>query len=53
MLSVSLGYEKKPDNVDVIITDHSMPEMTGLELAGKCKEEWPEKPLILATGYRQ
>jgi signal transduction histidine kinase len=37
--------------VDLVITDHAMPGMTGTELARQIKSEWPDLPIILATGY--
>lgn len=39
--------------VDLVITDHSMPRMTGSELAAAIREEWPELPVVLATGYAE
>ncbi|HEV7293419.1 MAG TPA: response regulator [Devosia sp.] len=37
--------------VDVLITDYSMPGMSGLELAHKAREIQPELSVLLATGY--
>ena len=37
--------------VDLVITDHAMPGMTGTELARQIKAHWPGLPVILATGY--
>jgi signal transduction histidine kinase len=39
--------------IDVIITDHAMPAMTGLQLAGHVHETYPGVPVILATGYAE
>ena len=39
--------------VDVVITDHAMPGMTGTELARQIKQVWPALPIILATGYAE
>jgi CheY-like chemotaxis protein len=39
--------------VDLVITDHAMPHMTGLQLAKKLREERPELPVLLATGYAE
>ncbi|MBI4506824.1 MAG: response regulator [Chloroflexi bacterium] len=36
---------------DLLITDHGMPGMHGLELARRVKERWPHLPVILCTGY--
>lgn len=40
-------------NVDVVITDHAMPGMTGTELARQIRQVWPRLPIILATGYAE
>jgi signal transduction histidine kinase len=39
--------------VDVVVTDHAMPGMTGSELARQIRQHWPELPIILATGYAE
>ena len=39
--------------VDVVITDHAMPGMTGLELARCILEKYSGLPVILATGYAE
>jgi signal transduction histidine kinase len=38
-------------NIELVVTDHAMPHMTGLELARIIREEWPWIPVILASGY--
>ncbi len=38
-------------NYDLIITDRSMPEMSGDEMAREMKNEFPEKPVIMLTGF--
>jgi len=40
-------------NVDVVITDHAMPAMTGLQLAKNIQESYSGIPIILATGYAE
>lgn len=37
--------------VDAIITDYSMPGMTGVELALQARRLLPEVPVLLATGH--
>jgi len=37
--------------IDLIITDQSMQEMTGIELSQKVKRLYPEIPIILNSGY--
>jgi signal transduction histidine kinase/ActR/RegA family two-component response regulator len=39
--------------VDVVITDHAMPSMTGLQLARSIQEKYSGLPIILATGYAE
>jgi PAS domain S-box-containing protein len=39
--------------VDVLLTDFSMPRMTGLELANAARTLRPMLPVILATGYAE
>jgi CheY-like chemotaxis protein len=37
--------------VDVLMTDHAMPGMTGVELADIARRKWPNLRVLLATGY--
>jgi CheY-like chemotaxis protein len=39
--------------IDVIVTDHAMPNMTGMQLAQCVQEKYPGMPIILATGYAE
>jgi CheY-like chemotaxis protein len=39
--------------IDVVITDHAMPTMTGLQLAACIQDRFPGLPIILATGYAE
>src|SRR5258707_121436 len=39
--------------VDVVLTDHAMPMMTGLQLAESIHSRFPGLPIILATGYAE
>jgi CheY-like chemotaxis protein len=38
---------------DLLITDHAMPEMTGIALAREVRKQWPELPILLATGFAE
>jgi PAS domain S-box-containing protein len=40
-----------PDQFDIIITDQTMPKMSGVELAKKILAVRPDIPIILCTGY--
>jgi CheY-like chemotaxis protein len=37
--------------IDLVITDHAMPGMTGVDLATHIRQNRPDMPIILATGY--
>ncbi|HEU0071539.1 MAG TPA: response regulator, partial [Alphaproteobacteria bacterium] len=37
--------------IDLLITDQAMPQMTGVQLADIIGRERPGLPIILATGY--
>lgn len=41
------------DEVGIVISDHAMPRMTGLELANEVRKRWSHLPFILATGYAE
>ena len=50
------GYEaleilRREDDIDLVVTDQAMPKMTGTDLAKIIKREWPDIPVLLATGY--
>ena len=44
-------FKAKPDGFDLVITDMTMPNMTGDDLAGELMQIRPETPIILCTGY--
>ena len=44
-------FETQPDAFDLIITDQTMPEMTGSDLARRMLQIRPHLPIILCTGY--
>ena len=39
--------------IDLVITDHIMPLMTGLQLAEAVRNDHPRMPILLATGYAE
>nr|WP_320011784.1 response regulator [uncultured Desulfobulbus sp.] len=45
------AFRDDPDRFDLIITDQTMPGMTGTELAQRILALQPEMPIILCTGY--
>lgn len=44
-------FRQRPDDFDVVITDQSMPTMTGMELAREILKIRSDIPVILSTGY--
>ncbi len=40
-----------PDAVDLVITDMTMPEMTGIQLSRELLDVRPDLPIILCTGF--
>ena len=47
----ALEYLGRAQSVDVVITDQAMPGMTGMQLAATIKQQRPDLPVILASGY--
>ena len=44
-------FQSKPDSFDIVITDMTMPQMTGAKFAEKLKEIRSDIPIILCTGH--
>jgi signal transduction histidine kinase/ActR/RegA family two-component response regulator len=51
--SEALAVLAAGEAIDVIVTDHAMPNMTGLQLAHCVQEKYPGMPIVLATGYAE
>ncbi|MBF0398280.1 MAG: response regulator [Desulfobacterales bacterium] len=47
------AFQASPDYFDIVITDMTMPYMTGTQLAQKIMEVKPGIPIILCTGYNE
>jgi len=47
------AFRAKPDEFDLVITDLTMPNMTGVELAPKLLEINPNIPVIICTGFSE
>ena len=47
------AFRAKPDEFDLVITDMTMPNMTGAELAPKLLEIRSDIPIILCTGFSE
>ena len=43
-------FEREPD-IDLIVTDQAMPNLTGVELIERVLARRPDLPIVLATGY--
>jgi len=46
-------FSKNKDVYDLILTDMTMPGITGLELSEKCLQLCPDLPIILMTGFSE
>lgn len=44
-------FQNQPESFDLIITDQTMPGMTGVDLARRILQIRPDIPIILCTGY--
>ncbi|MCE5270467.1 PAS domain S-box protein [bacterium] len=47
------AFQAEPQSYDLVITDQTMPGMTGLELAIKILSIRPDLPVIICTGYSE
>ncbi len=45
------AFRADPKRFDALITDETMPELTGVELARRLREIRPAMPVVLMTGY--
>jgi len=46
-------FKAQPEKFDMVITDMTMPNLTGEKLAGELINVRPEIPIILCTGYSE
>ncbi len=44
-------FQAQPDSFDLVLTDQTMPWLTGTELAAKINGLRPELPVIICSGY--
>jgi CheY-like chemotaxis protein len=49
--SEALTIFRREPNIDLVITDQAMPDMTGMQFAEAAIAERPDVPFVLATGY--
>jgi signal transduction histidine kinase/ActR/RegA family two-component response regulator len=45
--------DARAEEIDVVITDHAMPGMSGLELIRELAARYPTMPVILASGFAE
>lgn len=46
-------FQENPEGYDLVLTDLTMPQMTGTEMSAQIKKIRPEVPIILFTGYSE
>jgi PAS domain S-box-containing protein len=46
-------FKERPTDFDLIVTDMTMPRMTGTELSAEISKIRPDIPIILCTGYSE
>ena len=49
----ALGVLRDHPDIDLVVTDHAMPNMTGVELARRIRDGGGQIPVVLATGYAE
>ena len=49
----ALEILRRHGTIDLVITDYAMPHMTGLQLAHAITAEWPDLPVVIATGFAE
>ena len=49
----ALSVLRSDRRIDLVITDQAMPGMTGSELARRIQTDFPNLPVVLATGYAE
>ena len=51
--SATEGFAMLADGpIDVVLTDLKMPDIDGIEVLRRVKEEWPDTEVIVITGYQ-
>lgn len=51
--SEALAKLEAGEPVDVLVTDHAMPNMTGTQLIDEVSKRWPDIRIVLASGYAE
>ena len=50
-LAALKAFKQQPDKYDLLVSDLTMPQMTGLDLANQLHKEDPEFPIMIMTGF--
>ena len=46
-------FKDHSGTIDMLVTDMTMPKMTGIEVSRKIFEIRPELPIVICTGYSE
>lgn len=46
------AFKAAPDSFDLIVTDQTMPDLTGIELAKEIERIRPGTPVVLCSGFK-
>ena len=46
-------FRSSPDEFDLVITDYTMPKLTGLDFAREVRRIRPDMPILLCTGFSE
>jgi PAS domain S-box-containing protein len=49
----ALDILRRESSIELVLTDHAMPRMTGSQLIEQIQKGWPHMPVILATGFAE
>ena len=49
----ALDILRRESSIELVLTDHAMPRMTGFQLIEQIQKDWPHMPVILATGFAE
>ncbi len=52
-IEAAAWLERRGPELDVVVTDQTMPKMTGLDLARRISGKFPGLPVLLYTGYAE
>lgn len=46
-------FEQDPDAFDAVVTDQTMPGLTGIQMAEAMLKQRPDLPIVLVTGFSE